>query len=135
MISTRNAVMLRRNLVSIGYNTSARDQGDEVSLGKDADQAATIDNRKASDFTVCQKSRRFDEGGVQAGGDYIAGHHLFDRQTVQDFPLGVPPIAKCLCECVAKEIALAHDADDELTVITSRTFNSFILISPNASHR
>src|SRR5208283_2017426 len=96
---------------------AARDNGNEVSLGQDADQAPIFDNRKAADLPLAQKACGLDQRSIRAGGDYIAGHHVFDRETVQELALSVLAIAKRLRERVAKELALAHDADEGLTVI------------------
>src|SRR5208337_2280682 len=96
---------------------AARDEGDKVSLRDDADQAPIVDHRKASDLPLGQKSCGLDQRSIRAGGDYIAGHHVFDRESVQDLALSVLAISKRLRERIAKEIALAHDADEDVTVI------------------
>ncbi len=86
---------------------AARYDGDEVSLGQDADQAPIFDHRKTADLPLGQKSCGVDQRGIRAGGDYIAGHHVFDGETVQELALSVLAIAKRLRERIAEEIALA----------------------------
>ena len=97
--------------------TVARDQSDKISLGQNADQASIFDHRKTADLSLGQESCGLDQGSIRAGRDHLGGHHIFDRESVENLPLSVLAIAKRLRERVAKEIALGHDADEGLTVI------------------
>jgi hypothetical protein len=62
--------------------------------------------------------------------DDFSSHHIFDRESVQDFPLSVLTIAKRLREHVAKEIALGHDSDDILRSFARTSQTSAIRIHP-----
>src|SRR5580698_6191058 len=96
---------------------SASDQCDEITLGQDADQPSVVNNWQAADLPFRQNARGIDQRGIRPDGDDLGGHHVFDRECVENLALSGLAVAKRMCESVAKEIALGHDADETLLVI------------------